>query len=120
MHCEYSAYSNPRCTLRAAFVRQTFHSPLCLSRARKRRTRSPTKRTSNKVPFNEKANRNAVDVCEMTGTYLRGVLSACSGVMAWNSSSAASARVAIPVAMALQPVNTSEASRCQLRERGAV
>ena len=41
-------------------------------------------------------------------------------VMALNSSSAASARVAIPVAIALQPVNTSEASKCQLRERSAV
>ena len=37
-------------------------------------------------------------------------------VMASNSSSAASARVAIAVAIALQPVSTYEASKCQLRE----
>ena len=41
-------------------------------------------------------------------------------VMVSNSSSAASARVAIAVAIALQSMNTSEASRCQLRERSAV
>ena len=40
--------------------------------------------------------------------------------MASNSSSAASARVAIAVAIALQPVNTYEASKCQLREQSAV
>ena len=40
-------------------------------------------------------------------------------VMVSNSSSAASARVAIAVAIALQPVNTYEASKCQLRERTA-
>ena len=41
-------------------------------------------------------------------------------VMVSNSSSAASARVAIVVEIALQCVNTSEASKCQLRERSAV
>ena len=41
-------------------------------------------------------------------------------IMASNSSSATSARVAIAVAIALQPVNTYEALKCQLREQSCV
>ena len=40
--------------------------------------------------------------------------------MALNSSSTASTRVSIAVAIALLPVNTYEASKCQLREGSAV
>ena len=51
---------------------------------------------------------------------LPGADHAEGGVMVSNSSSAASAGLVIAVAIALHPVNTSEASTCQLRERSAV
>ena len=42
MHREHSAYSNPKCALRAPFASHTFHSCFDLCRVRKRNTRPPT------------------------------------------------------------------------------
>ena len=78
MHRELSAYSSPTCALHARFASHTFHFCFDLCRTKEVSARTPNEHSGDNP--NVLTNTNAMHVCEVTLTYLRGGLSTCSVV----------------------------------------